>query len=94
MYSHWAVVCNPQDGLLANQISRVNGVLQLLLDERWHPIADLSIALQLPEPKLVTIVRFLSQHGFVRYRESDGCVRIEYGFKAIIKGYDNSAAPS
>jgi len=61
-------------------------ILELLSDGEWHRIEDLSARLSLPDQKLKTIAYFLSEHGFVHYRESDSSVRIQSELKALMEG--------
>jgi len=66
-------------------MNRLDSLLELLSDGEWHRIADLSGRLRLPEPRLKTILLFLSEHGFVHYRESDGSVKIQSELKALME---------
>ena len=66
-------------------MNRLDSLLELLSDGEWHRIADLSGRLKLSEPRLKTILLFLSEHGFVNYRESEGSVRIQSELKALIE---------
>jgi len=66
-------------------MNRLDSLLELLSDGEWHRIADLSARLRLPEPRLKTILLFLSEHGFVQYRESEGSVKIQSELKALME---------
>ena len=52
-------------------------ILELLIDGEWHRISDLSVELELSQSRLKAILQFLSEHGFVDYRESDRTVNIQ-----------------
>ena len=60
-------------------------ILELLIDDEWHRIEDLSARLSLPRRRLKTVAYFLSEHGFVHYRESDSAVRIQFELKALME---------
>ena len=69
----------------ANIMNALDRILEMLVDGEWHRVEDLSARLGLPEQKLKTIAYFLSEHGFVHYRESDSSVRIESQLKALME---------
>ena len=66
-------------------MNSLDEILELLLDEEWHRVRDLCLKLEYPETKLREILRFLSEHGFVHYRESDNSVRIQPQLKTLME---------
>jgi len=60
-------------------------IIEQLIDGEWHRIVDLSEKLEFPEPTLTTILHFLSEHGFVVYRESDQAVKIQAQLKELME---------
>ncbi len=66
-------------------MNSLDNILELLLDQNWHGVNGLSAKLGLPEPTLKAILRFLSEHGFVEYRESDQAVKIRAEVKELME---------
>jgi len=64
----------------------IDNILELLIDEDWHRTDELAASLELPEPRLREILRFLSDYGFVQYRETDNSVRIQSDLKNLMLG--------
>ena len=60
-------------------------IIEQLIDGEWHRIVDLSEKLEFPEPTLTTLLNFLSEHGFVVYRESDQAVKIQAQLKELME---------
>jgi len=58
-------------------MNSLDGILELLIDGEWHRVDALSAKLGLPEPRLRTMIDFLSEHGFVQYDSPDGLVKID-----------------
>jgi len=70
---------------LPNGTHNLDNILELLIDGKWHRIGDLSNTLELPAPRLIGILHFLSEHGFVDYRESDRAVKIQAQLKELME---------
>ena len=66
-------------------IRNLDNILEFLRDGRWHRIAELSMTLEMVQPRLVEILHFLSEHGFVDYRESDQAVKIQGQLKELME---------
>jgi DNA-binding IclR family transcriptional regulator len=65
-------------------------ILELLLDGDWHSVVDLSTKLAFPQERLEAILRFLSQHDFVRFRASDNSVKIQSQLRRLMEDDKNS----
>lgn len=72
-------------GQLNAGVNGLDNILNVLFDGEWHRVDALSERLELPEDRLKTMLEFLSEHGFVQYRTSDGSVRIDAGLKALME---------
>ena len=66
--------------------SGFDSILNMLFDGKWHEVDALSEKLKLPQARLRIILDFLSEHGFVQYRASDGSVRIALWLKVLMEG--------
>jgi len=58
--------------------------MNVLFDGEWHGVDALSERLELPHDRVKTMLEFLSEHGFVEYRASDGSARIDAQLKTVM----------
>ena len=73
-------------GQLNAGVNGLDNILNALFDGEWHSVDALSERLELPQDRLKTMLEFLSEHGFVEYRASDGSARIDAQLKAVMEG--------
>ncbi|OLB69424.1 hypothetical protein AUI06_08980 [archaeon 13_2_20CM_2_52_21] len=73
--------------------SGFDSILNMLFDGEWHEVDALSEKLKLPQARLRIILDFLSEHGFVQYRASDGSVRIALRLKVLMEGCEPILQP-
>ena len=70
-------------------VSRVmNGldrILDILVDGDWHTVRSLAANLSTPEVTLQPMLRFLSEHGFLYYRDSDSSVKIDSQLRDLMR---------